>query len=79
LFGTVSVTGDSLQTGISVLQVISQGSCAFADIAKTKAESSSKVLNMMVLFLILVEIGCKNRKFPKMNATCARLLFQQAL
>jgi hypothetical protein len=50
--GTLSVTADWLQMGISALQVISQGSCAFAKNEQVKAQSSSNDLSMIVLFLI---------------------------
>ena len=61
--------------GISALQDISQGSCAFTKTEHDKANRSSKALLMMELFLIPSEIGCKDRKNPKMNATKGVLLF----
>ena len=74
--GTLSVTDVSLQMGISALQVISQGSglCAFVKSEHDKAARISKVFMVMVFFIRL-EIICKNRKNPLMNAKRSRILF----
>jgi hypothetical protein len=36
---------------------------------QAKAKKSNRALHIMVVFLIPIEIGCKDRKNPLMNAT----------